>query len=204
MLNNWKLSHPVLERLRWIVHIVGLLMMGTLGYLGWHVRESILTWHSRMEYEVQQDTELIENTARIESQLEEAMQSRDRISASFRRLRDRVPVRLVDSDILRELEKVVAECHCKLNDFRPMGNQAVDTKDLKCKVRSFQLSLNASYAGLFAFARSLEDFPFLVYLKKLRLITPTASKKGCTIDLELGILYAPEWRESELVSADRA
>ncbi|MFN9853009.1 MAG: hypothetical protein ACK57P_14435 [Planctomycetota bacterium] len=203
MLNKWKLSHPVLERLRWIVHIVGVLMMGTLGYLGWHVRESIQSWHSRMEYEVQQDSELLENTARIESQLDEAMQDRDQISASFRRLRDRVPVRLVDSDILGELEKVVAVSHCKLNDFRPMGNQTIDTKDLKCKVRSFQLSLNASYAGLFAFARSLEDFPFLVYLKKLRLITPTANKKGCTIDLELGILFAPEWSESELVSVAR-
>jgi hypothetical protein len=204
MLNNWKLSHPVLERLRWVVHIVGVLMMATLGVLGWQVRDSILSWHSRMEYEVQQDSELLENTARIESELEEAMQNRDQISVSFRRLRDRVPVRLVDSDILRELETVVAACHCKLNDFRPMGNQAIDTKNLKCKVRSFQLSLNASYAGLFAFARSLEDFPFLVYLKKLRLITPTANKKGCTIDLELGILFAPEWSESELVSADRA
>jgi hypothetical protein len=204
MLNNWKLSHPVLERLRWVVHIVGVLMMGTLGVLGWQVRDSILSWHSGMEYEVQQDRELLENTARIESELEEAMQNRDQISVAFRRLRDRVPARLVDSDILRELETVVAACHCKLNDFRPMGNQAIDTKDLKCKVRSFQLSLNASYAGLFAFARSLEDFPFLVYLKKLRLITPTANKKGCTIDLELGILYAPEWNESELVSTNRA
>lgn len=203
MLSDWKLSYPILQRLRWTIHIAGVVILTSVGYVGWHLRCSIQEWHARMEQEIEQDTELLENTAKIQEQLDDALSNRDSASASFRALRERVPIRLVDSEILSELEKVVAACDCKLNDFRPISNQVIETKELKCKVRSFHLSMNGSYKGLFAFARDLDQLPFLVQLKRLQLLAPSDNKPSCFIELELGILYSPEWGDSELVYVDR-
>ncbi len=203
MLSRTQFSYSALQRMRWCVHVAGVLAVVAIAYLGWQVQSSIVVRHARMEQEIEQDRQLLREMKNIETQLAEASQSRDQISASFRALRDRVPVRLVDSDILQSIEAVVSACGCKLNDFRPIGSQVIESKELKCKVRSFQLSMDGSYAGLFSFTQKLEDLPFLMQLKRLHLAAPTNNSDTSRIDLEIGILYAPEWGESELVSADR-
>lgn len=177
-------------------------MLVLVGYAGWQLQSSIQDWHGNLERAFKQDAQLLQDETQIESQLSDAIRRRDTESASFRALRDRVPARLVDSDILRELEKVVSACDCTLNDFRPISSQIIDTKDLKCRVRSFHLSMQGSYPGLFAFARALDDLPFLVQLKRLHLAAPSENRPISVIELEIGILYEPEWGTSELVSAD--
>lgn len=203
MLSNRQLSYPVLKQLRLAVHVVGILALVGTTWVAWGIRNSIQSWQSSIEEQVFVDVQLLRETAKIESQLEEALETRDRVSASFRGLRDRVPARLIDSDILKQIDKIVSACDCKLNDLRPIGNQRVETKELKCKVRSFQLSMSGTYVGLFAFARALDDFPFLLQLKKLHLAAPQESESRCRIELEIGVLYSPEWAESELVTSDR-
>jgi hypothetical protein len=203
MLSNTQFSYSTLQRLRWFIHVAGIFAVAAFAYLGWQVQSSILAWHSQMENEIEQDRQLLGEMQKIEEQLTDAMRSRDRISASFRELRDRVPSRLVDSDILQSVEEIVAACECKLNDFRPIGSQVIETKEIKCTVRLFQLNMEGSYTGLFAFTRELNRFPFSLHVKRLHLIAPTDSNPRSRIDLEIGILCAPEWGESELVSAKR-
>lgn len=203
MSSKIQFSSISLQRLRWCVHVVGVLAIAGLAYIGWQLQASIQVRHARMEQEIEQDRQLLREMKKIEEQLAEALQSRDQISASFRALRDRVPVRLVDSEILQAIEGIVSECDCKLNDFRPIGSQVIESKELKCKVRSFQLSMDGSYAGLFSFTRELDGFPFLLQMKRLHFTAPTNNHGTSRIELEIGILYAPEWGQSELVSAER-
>lgn len=203
MLSKTQFSYLTLQRMRWCVHVIGVLAIASLTYIGWQVQASIQERHARMEQEIEQDRQLLREMKKIEEQLAEALQSRDQISASFRALRDRVPIRLVDSEILKSVEEIVAGCGCKLNDFRPIGSQMIESKELKCRVRSFQLSMDGSYAGLFSLARELDDFPFLIQLKRLHFSAPSNNDGSSRIDLEIGILYAPEWRQSELVSTER-
>lgn len=202
MLNKIQFSHSTLQRIRACVHVAGVLAIVASSFLGWQIQSSIVVRHARMEEEIEQDRQLLREMKNIEKQLAEASQSRDQLSASFRALRVRVPVRLVDSDILQSIVEVVTACGCKLNDFRPIGSQVIESKELKCKVRSFQLSLDGSYAGLFSFTQKLEGLPFLLQLKRLHLAAPTNNSETSRIDVEIGILYAPEWGESELLSAD--
>jgi Tfp pilus assembly protein PilO len=203
MLSKWQLSYPTLLRLRWGAHVVGILAMLALGYVGWQFRVSIQAWRTEMEEEIAQDQQILSEAMRIEEQLAEAIRNRESTSVSFRALRERVPTRLVDSDILQELERIVTACDCKLNDFRPVGSQLINTSELKCQIRSFQLSMEGSYTGLFAFAQQLDEFPFLLQLRKVHWVAPTASQSTSRFELEIGILYEPQWGESKLVSADR-
>ena len=204
MLSNMRLSCSTLERFRWSVHFAGILII--LGSLlgGWKIQSLLQNWYSGMEEEIQAHTQSLSDVAKIDLQLQESLRSRDTVASSFRSLRDRVPDRLIDSDILCELEKVIDACGCKLNDFRPAGNEVINTPDLKCKVRSFQLSMNGAYAGLFAFASELDRFPFLLEVKKLHVLAPADNKHDSRIELEIGIVYAPEWVESGVGTADRA
>ncbi len=204
MLNRMRFSSPTLQRLSYSLHFAGLAALIGFGFLGWKIQASIQDWRLAMEQDIERDRQLISDMERIESQFDQAITMRDDVSATFRALRERVPRRLIDSDILRELEKMVTACDCKLNDFRPIGSQNVDTKELKCKVRSFQLSMNGSYAGLFELAQELETFPFLLQIKKLHLSAPADGHSDSRIEMEIGILYEPEWGESELITADRA
>jgi Tfp pilus assembly protein PilO len=203
MLSKWQLSYPLLRRLRWLVHVSGLLVLIALGYAGWRFHTSIQAWRVEMEQDIEQDQQTLLQATKIEEQLAEAMQSREVTSASFRALRDRVPSRLIDSDILKELERILTACNCKLLDFRPVGSQVINTTELKCQVRSFQLSMEGSYTGLFAFARQLDEFPFLIQLRKVHWVAPTESNSSSRIELEVGILFEPQWGESALVSVDR-
>jgi hypothetical protein len=200
MLSKRQLSYPLLLRLRWLVHVSGLLVMVALGYAAWRFHTSIQAWRVEMEQNIEQDQQILLHATKIEEQLAEAIQQREISSASFRDLRDRVPSRLIDSDILKELERFVTACDCKLLDFRPVGSQIINSSELKCQVRSFQLSMEGSYTGLFAFARQLDDFPFLIQLRKLHWVAPTATDSSSRIELEVGILFEPQWGESVLVS----
>ena len=203
MRNRWQLSYSVLVRLRWLVHAAGFLGILTLGYASWQVSSSIQEWRTQIEEQIARDQQTLREAKKIEQQLAEAMMHSENTSASFRSLRSRVPNRLIDSDIVRELSKVIAACDCKLNDFHPVGRQVINTSELKCQVRSFQLSMEGSYAGLFAFARQFDDLPFLMQLRKLHWFAPIATQSNMRIELEIGILYEPQWGESTLLATDR-
>jgi len=204
MLSNMRLSCTTLKRFRWSVHLAGILIIVGSLLGGWKSQSLLQSWYSGMEEEIQAHTQSLSEVDKIDSQLQESMRSRDMVASSFRSLRDRVPDRLIDSDVLGELEKVIDACGCKLNDFRPAGNEVVNTPDLKCRVRSFQLSMNGTYAGLFAFSSELDTFPFLLEVKKLHVLAPADSKPDSRIELEIGILYAPEWADGGVGTADRA
>lgn len=204
MLSNTRLSCATLKKLRWSVHLAGTLIMVGAILSGWKIQALMQNWYSSVEEEIQGHAQALRDNDKIESQLQESLRSRDSVATVFRSLRDRVPARLVDSDILGELEKVVEACDCKLNDFRPAGNEVINTPDLKCKVRSFQLSMNGTYADLFKFATELDTFPFLLEVKKLHVLAPSDGKRDSRIELEIGILYAPEWAESGASAHERA
>ena len=204
MLSSNRLSCSTLKKLRWSVHLAGsLIMVGTM-LAGWKTQSLVQDWYSSVEEEIQGHAKALRDVDKIDTQLRESLRSRDTVASSFRSMRDRVPVRLIDSDILGELEKVVDACNCKLNDFRPAGNEVINTPDLKCKVRSFQLSMNGTYASLFEFASKLDAFPFLLEVKKLHVLAPSDGKRDSRIELEIGILYSPEWAESGTSAEDRA
>jgi len=204
MLSDTRLSCSTLKKLRWSVHLCGTLLMVGSMLAGWKIQALMQDWYSSVEAEIQGNAQALRDGDKIESQLQETMRSRDAVASSFRSLRDRVPVRLIDSDILGEMEKVIEACDCKLNDFRPAGNEVINTPDLKCKVRSFQLSMNGTYASLFEFVSELDAFPFLLEVKKLHVSAPSEGKRDSRIELEIGILYSPEWAESGANAEDRA
>lgn len=204
MLNNSRLSCSTLEKLRWTVHVAGFFVLIGALLASWKTHSMLQFWYSSVEHEIQAHTQALRDVDKIESQLQDSLRSRDIVAASFRALRDRVPARLIDSDILRELEKVINACDCKLNDFRPGGNEVISTTDLKCKVRSFQLNMNGTYSGLFALVSELDTLPFLLEIKKLHVLAPTDGKRDSRIEMEIGILYSPEWAESGVGTADRA
>ncbi|MFN7626000.1 MAG: hypothetical protein ACK5PZ_04145 [Pirellula sp.] len=204
MQSNTRFSCSTLKKLRWSVHVAGTLIMVGAVLAAWKSHSLTKDWYTSIEEEIQGHAQALRDVDKIESQLQESLQSRDHVATSFRSMRDRVPVRLIDSDILGQLEKVVEACNCTLNDFRPAGNEMINTPDLKCKVRSFQLSMNGTYASLFELVSELEALPFLLEVTKLHVLAPSDGKRDSRIELEIGILYSPEWGESVAGAEDRA
>lgn len=149
-----------------------------------------------IRYSLAQDVDrLMADTAECESLSEQEKELTEAVALTAKRseslekeyanLLERIPKKMVDSDVLASIRNTALNSKCSLNDFRP--TQTVEHKEFK--TRSFELHIEGSFSSLFQCFESMRDIPFAYHLSRFNIKEPTKPGGACHANMELNIVF---------------
>jgi Tfp pilus assembly protein PilO len=138
-------------------------------------------------------TELFDSETEIRVAVDQLKQQYDELEEDYSGLLSKIPIRVVDSDVLSSMRGIAQSTQCSLIDFRPGSTQ----KHLDYQTKSFELHLEGKFKELFRFFEALTHVPFAYQIGSYK-ITESASAGGpCRLDLELKVVFDHAWGRGE-------
>lgn len=156
-----------------------------------------------IRYSLAQDVDrLLADTAECEDLFKQEKEFAESVDLATKRfqllekeytdLRERIPKKIVDSDVLASIRNTALSSKCSLHDFRP--TQTVEHKEFK--TRSFELHMEGSFSSLFQFFESMNDIPYAYHVGRFK-IKESANPGGtCQAEMELSIVF--DYKPSEV------
>lgn len=130
-------------------------------------------------------TELFNSETEIRVAVDQLKQQYDVFEEDYRGLLSKIPIRVIDSDILSSMRGIAQSTQCSLVDFRPGSTQ----KHLDYQTRSFELHLEGKFKELFRFFEALPHVPFAYQIGQYKIIESASAGSPCRLDLELKVVF---------------
>lgn len=123
----------------------------------------------------------------------QAQEQRERLEKEYRSMLERIPAKIVDSDILSSVRGMAISSHCSLLDFRPIATQ----NHKEFQTRSFDLHLEGRFQSLFRFFESMQRVPYNYQVTRFKVSESSNPSGICRFDLEMKIIFDHIWAKSE-------
>jgi Tfp pilus assembly protein PilO len=138
-------------------------------------------------------TELFNSETEIRVAVDQLKQQYDELEEDYRGLLSKIPIRVVDSDVLSSIRGIAQTTQCSLVDFRPGSTQ----KYLDYQTRSFELHLEGKFKELFRFFESLPQVPFAYQISRFKIVESASTGGPYRLDLELKVVFDHAWVRGE-------
>lgn len=192
MINFEWTIHPTLrnERLLHMAMTVLMLVFIAGGYvLQCRIGHSV----EAMEANSQDCIELCQSETDLRSALDQAQKHHAKLEQEFDSLVNRIPKKVVDSEVLSTVRGIAQATNCNILDFRPTSTQ----KQKDFQTRAFELHLEGGFNGLFEFFESLQRAPFVCQIGRFKIMEPTPPDGACRFDLELKVVFDHVWAKQD-------
>ena len=132
------------------------------------------------------ESELLSSSDKAKTDLE-LLQSEYRLSL------ERIPSKIVDSELLSSVRGLAQATRCTLLNFRPSETHVQP----EFHTRSFELQLEGKFKDLYAFFDSLDRVPYVYHVRRFKISEPSGPGGACKIDLELKVVFNHVWSKGE-------
>jgi Tfp pilus assembly protein PilO len=137
--------------------------------------------------------ELLNSETELRVAVDQLKQQYDELEEDYRGLLSKIPIRVVDSDVLSSIRSIAQTMQCSLVDFRPGSTQ----KYLDYQTRSFELHLEGKFKELFRFFESLPKVPFAYQICRFKIVESATAGGPYRLDLELKVVFDHAWGRGE-------
>jgi Tfp pilus assembly protein PilO len=152
---------------------------------GFAARTTIGNDLERIQSGIQECGSLLEKERELEEAVEQVVKRKEMLELEYSDLLQRIPKKIVDSEVLSCLRAKGLETKCNFHDFRP--TLTVDHKNFKS--RSFELHFEGRFANLFQFFESINQIPYAYHVVRFKIKEPTLANGLCQAELEIRILF---------------
>jgi len=123
----------------------------------------------------------------------QAEKRQERLEKEYRSILERIPAKIVDSEILSSVRSLALSSHCNLLDFRPVATQS----HKEFLTRSFELHLEGGFRSLFQFFDALQRVPNIYQVARFKISESSNPDGLCRFELELKVVFDHIWAQSE-------
>ena len=185
--NLWT-RNPILRNER-LLHagMVFLLVIGVVG--GSVLRSAIARTVEHIESNIEESTTLCAQEHELITAIERGQKRQEELEIKYQAILDRIPKKIVDSEVLASVRGMALTTHCNLTDFRPTATQP----QKEFQTRSFAIHLEGQFNCLFQFFESLHQLPYVYQVGRLRVQEPSLPGGACRCELELRVVFDHVW-----------
>jgi Tfp pilus assembly protein PilO len=178
-------SRKLMSRTELYLHAAMTIVLVIGVTFGFAVRTTIGNDLERIQSDIQECGNLLEKERELAVAVAQVAKRKEMLEIEYLDLLQRVPKKIVDSEVLTSLREKGLETKCNFHDFRP--TTTVDHKNFKS--RSFELHLEGRFSSLFQFFESMNQIPYAYHVVRFKIKEPTFSNDLCQAELEIRILF---------------
>ncbi len=123
----------------------------------------------------------------------QAQEQHELLEDEYRSMLERIPAKIVDSEILSSVRGKAIASHCTLIDFRPISTQ----NHKEFQTRSFDLHLEGRFKSLFQFFESMPRVPYNYQVTRFKVSESSNPSGNCRFDLEMKVVFDHIWAKTE-------
>lgn len=192
MINSSWMKNSLLRNER-ILH-AGMAILMVLGIAGcFLVHSTIAQYVDAIASNFDECTSLRNSEREFTDAVAQAQERLEQLEKEYRSILDRIPSKIVDSEILSSVRGLALSSHCNLLDFRPAANQ----RHKEFLTRSFELHLEGGFKSLFQFFDALQSVPYIYQVARFKVSESSNPNGLCRFELELKVVFDHIWAQSE-------
>ena len=184
-MNNTPGSKQLMSRTELYLHASMSIVLVIGITFGFAVRTTIGNDLERIQSDIQECGKLLENEKELVDTVDQIAKRKETLELEYSDLLNRIPKKIVDSEVLSALREIGLDSKCNFHDFRP--SQTIDHKGFKS--RSFELHLEGLFSNLFQFFESMNQIPYTYQVVRFKIKEPTSANDLCQAELEMRILF---------------
>jgi Tfp pilus assembly protein PilO len=192
MINHGWMTNPTLRNERLLHTVMAVLMLVFIACANL-LQSRIGLSVEDMETNGQECRELCQSETDLRSALDQSLKKHAGLTQEFASIVNRIPKKIVDSEVLSTVRSIAQATGCNIIDFRPTSTQR--QKDFQ--TRAFELHLEGGFNSLFEFFESLQRAPFVCQIGRFKIMEPTIPGGACRFDLELKVVFDHVWAKQE-------
>ena len=185
--NLWT-RNPIMRTER-LLHagMVVLMVIGVAG--GSALRNAIAQTVEHLESNIAESTSLCVQEQELVEAIEQGQKRQGELERKYQAMLDRIPKKIVDSEVLASVRGTALSSNCNMTDFRPTATQP----QKEFQTRSFAIHLEGQFSRLFQFFESLHQLPYVYQVGRLRIQEPSVPGGACRCELELRVVFDHVW-----------
>jgi hypothetical protein len=135
---------------------------------------------------------LLDSEGEIKEAFSLATEVHRQLCDEYRSILDRIPNKVVDSEVMSLIRGVALSSNCSLVNFRPTATQ----KLADFQTRSFDLHLEGQFTHLFLFFEKLLSSQLVYQISRFKILESSVPGGSCRIDIELKIVFDHVWAKT--------
>ena len=188
MNNNLWTRNPIM-RCEQLLH-AGMVVLTVIGVAGGSVlRNTIAQTVEQIESNIEESTSLCAREQELITAIEQGHKRSEKLELTYQAMLDRIPKKIVDSEVLASVRGMALTSHCNMTDFRPTATQP----QKEFQTRSFAIQLEGQFNRLYQFFESLHQLPYVYQVGRLRIQEPSVPGGACRCELELRVVFDHVW-----------
>ena len=192
MINSTWTKNPLLRNER-LLH-AGMAILMAVGFAGcFVVHGSIARYVVGIASDYDECTSLCNSQQDFTDALAQTQKRQERLEKEYRSILERIPAKIVDSEILSSVRGLAQSSNCNLLDFRPVAIQS----HKEFLTRSFELHLEGGFKSLFQFFDALQRVPYIYQVARFKVSESSIPNGLCRFELELKVVFDHIWAKSE-------
>ena len=185
--NLWT-RNPIMRTER-LLH-AGMLVLMVIGVAGGSaLRNAIARTVEHIESNIEESTTLCAQEHELITAIEQGQKRQEQLELNYQAMLDRIPKKIVDSEVLASVRGTALSSNCNMTDFRPTATQP----QKEFQTRSFAIHLEGQFNSVFQFFESLHQLPYVYQVGRLRIQEPSAPGGACRCELELRVVFDHVW-----------
>ena len=157
------------------------------------LRNAIAQTVEHIESNIEESSSLCEQEHELTAAIEQGQKRQEELELNYQTLLDRIPKKIVDSEVLASVRGMALNTRCSMTDFRPTATQP----QKEFQTRSFVVHLEGQFSSLFHFFESLHRLPYVYQVGRLRIQEPSVSGGACRCEMELRVVFDHVWVASK-------
>ena len=185
--NLWT-RNPIMRNER-LLH-AGMVVLMVICVAGVSVlRNAIAQTVENIESNIEECSSLFSQEHELITKIEQGQKRHEELELNYQALLDRIPKKIVDSEVLASIRAMALTTRCNMTDFRPTATQP----QKEFQTRSFAIHLEGQFNCLFQFFESLHQLPYVYQVGRLRVQEPSVPGGACRCELELRVVFDHVW-----------
>lgn len=153
------------------------------------LRNAISQTVKLIESNIEESTSLCSQEHELIAVIEQGRKRNEQLELKYQAMLDRIPKKIVDSEVLASVRGMALAAHCNMTDFRPTATQP----QKEFQTRSFAIHLEGQFNNVFQFFESLHQLPYVYQVGRLRIQEPSVPGGACRCELEMRVVFDHIW-----------
>ncbi len=192
MISKFWMNNPLLWNERLLHACMAVVMLfGVAGCFVVHC--AVAQYVDRIASDTEECADLLNSEHEFTEAVIQAQQRQELLEKEYRSLLDRIPAKIVDSEVLSSVRRMAITARCNLLDFRPTATQ----NQKEFQTRSFDLRLEGQFKSLFQFFETLRGVPYVYQVSRFKVSESSNPGGLCRLELELKVVFDHIWAQPE-------
>ena len=153
------------------------------------MRNAIAQTVEQIVSNIEESTSLCAQVHELTAAIEQGQKRQEELELKYQAMLDRIPKKIVDSEVLASIRVMAQSTRCNMTDFRPTATQP----QKEFQTRSFVIHLEGQFNCLFQFFESLHQLPYVYQIGRLRVQEPSVPGGACRCEVEMRVVFDHVW-----------